>query len=98
MFLKWWFHLGKTEMKRNLLVAAAITAILSGCGGGDEGGSTNDPAGTVDPVAPTLTPQIAPKLATPVLGETPNLRPQGEPVNGVRNQVELQKSKYASLL
>ncbi|MBY8301458.1 hypothetical protein KW538_21725, partial [Vibrio fluvialis] len=37
-------------------------------------------------VAPTLTPQIAPKLATPVLGETPNLRPQGEPVNGVRNQ------------
>ncbi|MBY8130845.1 hypothetical protein KW493_21405, partial [Vibrio fluvialis] len=49
-------------------------------------------------VAPTLTPQIAPKLATPVLGETPNLRPQGKPVNGVRNQVELQKSKYASLL
>ncbi|MBY7861071.1 hypothetical protein KW419_23030, partial [Vibrio fluvialis] len=34
-------------------------------------------------VAPTLTPQITPKLATPVLGETPNLRPQGEPVNGV---------------
>ncbi|ELS3715567.1 hypothetical protein R5E37_002396, partial [Vibrio fluvialis] len=30
-------------------------------------------------VAPTLTPQITPKLATPVLGETPNLRPQGEP-------------------
>ncbi|WP_203345027.1 hypothetical protein, partial [Vibrio fluvialis] len=35
-------------MKRNLLVAAAITAILSGCGG-DEGGSspvqlTDDPA------------------------------------------------------
>ncbi|MGY0614642.1 hypothetical protein, partial [Vibrio sp. FJH11] len=27
--------------KRNLLVAAAITAILSGCGGGDEGGSDN---------------------------------------------------------
>ncbi|EKO3451785.1 hypothetical protein NTE11_003636 [Vibrio fluvialis] len=47
MFLKWWFHLGKTEMKRNLLVAAAITAILSGCGGGDEGGSTNESAGTV---------------------------------------------------
>ncbi|MBY7812158.1 hypothetical protein KW448_10975 [Vibrio fluvialis] len=34
-------------MKRNLLVAAAITAILSGCGGGDEGGSTNESAGTV---------------------------------------------------
>ncbi len=47
MFLKWWFHLGKTEMKINLLVAAAITAILSGCGGGDEGGSTNESAGTV---------------------------------------------------
>lgn len=47
MFLKWWFHLGKAEMKINLLVAAAITAILSGCGGGDEGGSTNESAGTV---------------------------------------------------
>ncbi|EKO3514374.1 hypothetical protein ACQZMW_000619, partial [Vibrio fluvialis] len=34
-------------MKINLLVAAAITAILSGCGGGDEGGSTNESAGTV---------------------------------------------------
>ena len=34
-------------MKRNLLVAAAITAILSGCGGGDEGGSTSEPTDTI---------------------------------------------------
>lgn len=36
------FYKGMTEMKkRNLLLAAAITAILSGCGGGDEDGSDN---------------------------------------------------------
>ncbi|MFH0258831.1 hypothetical protein ACGRL8_17750 [Vibrio rumoiensis] len=158
-------------MKKNLLIAAAIKAILSGCGGGDEEGSEKTqsvekivgsngsvegkvqsnkqtltvphlrpqgepvilPVATVQQSAPNIHPQIEPtpkfipeyiaptetpvataqvdapapdvrleapvvKLATPVLSETPNLRPQGEPVNGVHNQVVLQKSKYASLL
>ncbi|WMN56478.1 hypothetical protein NI390_05600 [Vibrio fluvialis] len=41
-------------MKRNLLVAAAITAILSGCGGGDEGESSAVQL-TVDPAEDKIT-------------------------------------------